>query len=82
MLLKNNKMKMTYDDAVVEQIAARCTEVETGARNIEYILNGNVLPQMSRRILSHMTEGGMPSAVHIGVADDDSFSIKFTESSK
>lgn len=79
MLLNNNKMKLTYDEAVVDQIAARCTEVETGARNIEYILNGNVLPQMSKKILSHMTDGGMPSAVSLGVDEDGSFSMEFSQ---
>lgn len=79
MLLNNNKMKMTYDDAVVDQIAARCTEVETGARNIEYILNGNVLPEMSKKILGHMTDGGMPSAVHLSVAEDGSFAMEFSQ---
>lgn len=79
MLLANNKMKFSYDEEVVDQIAARCTEVETGARNIEYILNGNVLPQMSKEILSHMTEGGMPTAVHLGVDKDGSFTMDYTQ---
>ncbi|WP_319777055.1 type VI secretion system ATPase TssH [Maridesulfovibrio sp.] len=78
MLLANNKMKLSYDDQVVDQIAARCTEVETGARNIEYILNGNVLPKMSKEILLHMTEGGMPAAVHLGVDGDGSFTMEFS----
>ncbi|WP_415719372.1 type VI secretion system ATPase TssH [Maridesulfovibrio sp.] len=78
MLLANNKMKLSYDDAVVDQIAARCTEVETGARNIEYILNGNVLPKMSKEILIHMTKGGMPAAVHLGVDEDGSFTMEFS----
>jgi type VI secretion system protein VasG len=78
MLLANNKMKLTYDADVVDQIAARCTEVETGARNIEYILNGNVLPKMSKEILMHMTGGGMPAAVHLGVDEDGSFSMEFS----
>ncbi|NDV23347.1 type VI secretion system ATPase TssH [Desulfovibrio sp. JC022] len=78
MLLANNKMKLSYDEDVVEQIAARCTEVETGARNIEYILNGNVLPKMSKEILLHMAEGGMPAAVHLGVDGDGSFSMEFS----
>ena len=79
MLLNNNKMKLTFDEAVVDQIAARCTEVETGARNIEYILNGNVLPQMSKEILGHMTEGGMPTAVHISVGEDGGFEMNYTQ---
>jgi type VI secretion system protein VasG len=46
-LQETNSMDMTYTPAVVKQIAGRCTEVETGARNIEYIMNGNILPQLS-----------------------------------
>ncbi|MGL1932066.1 MAG: type VI secretion system ATPase TssH [Desulfotalea sp.] len=79
MLLNNNKMKFSYDEDVVDQIAARCTEVETGARNIESILNGNVLPEMSKKILAQMTSGDMPKSVHLSVAEDGSFNMDFEE---
>lgn len=79
MLLNNSKMKLTYDEEVVEQVAFRCTEVETGARNIEYILNGNVLPKMSKAILNHMTTGDMPASVHLMVAEDGSFAMDFSD---
>ncbi|MCE5248699.1 type VI secretion system ATPase TssH [bacterium] len=76
-LLENNKMAMDYTKDVVDQIAARCTEVETGARNIEYILNGNILPRMAQEILTHMTTGEMPSKVQLGVDKKGEFTIKF-----
>ncbi len=76
-LMQNNKMKLIYTPAVVDQITARCTEVETGARNIDYILSGNIMPRMSQEILSHMTEGGMPSEVHLDLNKDGSFKMKF-----
>lgn len=79
MLHNNNKMALQYSDNVVKQIAARCTDVETGARNIEYILNGNVLPKLSREILSHMSDGEMPSSVNLDVDDQGEFAISFTE---
>ncbi|MFM2478728.1 type VI secretion system ATPase TssH [Celerinatantimonas sp. MCCC 1A17872] len=78
MLLANNKIHLDYDQAVIDQIASRCTEVETGARNIEYILNSNVLPQMAKKILHAMAEGGMPSRVTLKVAEDESFLIEFS----
>jgi len=77
-LMENNHMDMTWVPAVVDQIAERCTEVETGARNIEYILNGNILPKMSQEILSHMSEGNMPSGVHLDVEEDGAFKIEFS----
>ncbi|HUT63695.1 MAG TPA: type VI secretion system ATPase TssH [Anaerolineae bacterium] len=76
-LMGNNKMVLSYSRAVVDQIAARCTEVETGARNIEYILNSNILPHLAQEILTHMTEEQMPSQVNLGVDKDGEFTIKF-----
>jgi type VI secretion system protein VasG len=73
----NNKMRFTYSDAVVAQIAARCTEVETGARNIDFILRGNVLPLMSQEILTRMGSGTLPEAVALDVGDDNEFVVRF-----
>ena len=78
-LLENNKMTMIYTPEVVDQITERCTEVETGARNIEFILNGNVLPQLSQTILSHMAEGAMPSKVNLGIGEDGGFTMTFDD---
>ena len=73
-----HKMKMTYTQKVVDQIAARCTEVETGARNIDYIMSGTIMPRMSQEILSQMGTGEMPAAVQLDVGEDGTFSIDFS----
>ncbi|MFH1984872.1 MAG: type VI secretion system ATPase TssH [Pseudomonadota bacterium] len=78
-LLENNKMTLTYSDAVAAQITARCTEVETGARNIEYILNANILPRLSQSILGHMSGGAMPERVALDVDTTGEFTIAFDE---
>jgi type VI secretion system protein VasG len=72
-----HKMKMTYAPEVVDQIAMRCTEVETGARNVDHIMSGTILPQMSREILAKMGEEAMPNEVHMNMAEDGSFKITF-----
>ncbi len=76
-LMENNKMALDYTPAVMEQIAARCTEVETGARNIEYILDGNILPQLSQKVLAQMSEGAMPTAVYLDVDAGGAFTFRF-----
>jgi type VI secretion system protein VasG len=76
-LMANNRMRMSYTPAVADQIAERCTEVETGARNIEYILSGNILPRLAQEILGHMSEGGMPATVNLNVDDAGSFTFTF-----
>lgn len=78
-LLDNNKMVMTYTPRVPEQIAARCSEVETGARNIEYILSGTILPRMSQEILSHMSDAGLPKSVALDVGEDGGLTMTFAQ---
>ena len=76
-LADTHKMKLTYSDAVVSQIADRCTEVETGARNIDYIMTGTIMPRMSHEILTRMGDAEMPSQVRLDIASVGSFDISF-----
>jgi len=76
-LAETHKMQLTYASEVLDQIAARCTEVETGARNIDYIMTGSIMPRMSQEILTRMGEGEMPAGVNLGLAEDGSFKIDF-----
>jgi type VI secretion system protein VasG len=76
-LRESNKMQLVYSAEVVKRIADRCREVETGARTIDHIMRGTILPQLAAEILSRMGEGGMPSSVRLGVAKDGGFSMRF-----
>jgi type VI secretion system protein VasG len=53
----NHKAELTYDNALVEAVLARCTEVDSGARNVDNILNGTVLPEIAESVLARMAEG-------------------------
>jgi type VI secretion system protein VasG len=52
--MESHGIKLVIDDSVVETIAARCREVESGARNVDHILRGTVLPLVSSEILQRM----------------------------
>ena len=56
-LPRPTRSRSTYDDAVVDEVATRCTEVESGARNVDNILTNTLLPEMSRTILGTMMAG-------------------------
>ena len=75
----NNGMTLTWDEALPAALAARCTETETGARNIDAVLAGSILPTLSRRILQRMTENGNDEAaeVHMSVAENGDMTISF-----
>jgi type VI secretion system protein VasG len=78
-LQDTHKIKLTYSDAVIEQIASRCTEVETGARNIDYIMSGTIMPRISQEILTRMSQDRMPSRVGIDLEEHGTFGIAFDE---
>ncbi|RLB09793.1 MAG: type VI secretion system ATPase TssH, partial [Deltaproteobacteria bacterium] len=78
-LMESHKISFKYSSAVVEQIAARCTEVETGARNIDHIMQGTLLPKISNEILAKMGEGKLPSRLNLDIAEDGQFSIEFSD---
>jgi type VI secretion system protein VasG len=69
---ENHKVALTYDEAFVDQVASRCTEVESGARNVDNILTNSLLPDISRQLLGHMAAGEKVSAIHLGIAPDGS----------
>ena len=70
---ENHKIELTYAPEVVAEVAKRCTEVESGARNVDNILTNTMLPDISRYLLSRMADRQKPSAIHVSVAENGSF---------
>ena len=66
----------TYDEDVLLHIVARSQEVDTGARNIETILNRTLLPELAAECLQRMADEETIEAVHIGVTEEGGFSYQ------
>jgi len=75
-LQDTHEVELTYDDAVVDLVAGRCTEVESGGRMVDAILNKNLLPEISGQILRRMFEGSPVTSVQVA-ADSKGFSFAF-----
>ncbi len=73
-LEESHRVALTYDAALVDEVARRCTEVESGARNVDNILTNTMLPEISTQILGKIAEGLKPDAVHVGVGENGEFS--------
>ena len=68
-LMESHKIALEYDDVLLNEVAGRCTEVESGARNVDNILSNTMLPDLSRQILSRIAEGVAADRVSISVKD-------------
>jgi type VI secretion system protein VasG len=77
-LADNHGAQFSYDPEVIAEIANRCREVESGARNVDHILTRTLLPEMSGEFLSKMASGEAISQVHIGVGEGGRFNYQIS----
>jgi len=73
----NHHATFTWDVQVEDAITARCTEVDSGARNIDHILAHAVLPELSRQVLERISMAAAFTAVHMGMDGDGAFAFSF-----
>jgi type VI secretion system protein VasG len=70
---ENHKIDLEYDEPLIDEVARRCTEVESGARNVDNILTNTLLPEVSSQILTRMAEGEKIASIRVGVGENGSF---------
>jgi type VI secretion system protein VasG len=73
-MFENHRLEFSYEPDVVDSIASRCTEVESGARNVDNILTNTLLPDMSRELLSAIAENRRMSSIKVGLDPGGAFS--------
>jgi type VI secretion system protein VasG len=70
---ETHHIALTHDDALIEEVAKRCTEVESGARNVDNILTNTLLPEISRQILGRLAERQKLAPIHVSIGDGGEF---------
>jgi type VI secretion system protein VasG len=69
----NHKAAFEYDTKLVEAVLARCTEVDSGARNVDNILTGTLLPEIAENVLARMAEGRAIERIKVSAAKNGDF---------
>ena len=72
----NHQALLDYDEALMEAVLNRCTEVDTGARAVDHILNGTLLPEIADSVLARMAEGQAISKIKVSAGKDGKFKFK------
>ncbi|WP_151869542.1 type VI secretion system ATPase TssH [Acinetobacter sp. TUM15509] len=68
---KQYATQVQYSDDLIELLLNRCTEVDSGARNVDNILNSTVLPALATEILVALAEHKLPKSIVIDTKDDE-----------
>ncbi len=69
-LKANRKVDFIFGDEIIDAIAGRCTEVDSGARNADHILTNTLLPEISKEILARMAAGEQIKEVKVKIEGD------------
>jgi type VI secretion system protein VasG len=69
-MLENRNVTFKYDEELIESIGSRCTEVDSGARNVDHILTNTLLPEMSKELLSRMATGEQIKEVKVSLGGE------------
>ncbi len=69
-LMENRNVVFHFGDELIDNIASRCTEVESGARNVDHILTNTLLPEMSKELLSRMAAGEQLKEVKVSLSGE------------
>jgi type VI secretion system protein VasG len=70
---QNHRAEFSFDESLIEAIQSRCTEVDSGARNVDHILTRTLLPEISREVLSRMAEDQEISSIRVSTDKSGAF---------
>jgi type VI secretion system protein VasG len=74
-----HRIETTFAPELMDALARRCTESETGARNVEHLLRGSLMPAVSRELLQRLAGGSVPSRLRVGLTPQGDWLTEFTE---
>lgn len=75
--MQQRKLDLTYDKALVDVLAERCTYSESGARLIDSLLDQYIVPHITDRLLAAMATQEELKRVNIIVGEDKSVVCEF-----
>ncbi|EPF6067398.1 AAA family ATPase, partial [Enterobacter cloacae] len=65
------------DESLYDALTAACLLPDTGARNVDSLLNQQILPVLSQQLLTHMAAKQKPQSLMLGWNDEEGIVLEF-----
>ncbi|MGN6315457.1 type VI secretion system ATPase TssH [Trinickia sp.] len=75
-IAQNHRAAFAWDESLVDAVLARCTEVDSGARNVDHILNGTLLPELAQHVLGRIAQGERIEQIAVRALEGGQFEYK------
>ncbi|EIN9271591.1 type VI secretion system ATPase TssH [Salmonella enterica] len=66
------------DESLYDALTSACLLPDTGARNVDSLLNQQILPVLSQQLLSHMAAKQKPHLLTLGWNDEEGIGVEFS----
>ncbi|SUP80529.1 Clp ATPase [Yersinia pseudotuberculosis] len=76
-LNKHYGLHCTIEESLYDQLVAACLLPDTGARNIDSLLNQQILPVLSQQLLSRLSEQQRTTSLTLGWDEADGITLEF-----
>lgn len=70
-------LTMQIDESLYDALTAACLLPDTGARNVDSLLNQQILPVLSQQLLTHMAAKQKPASLRLGWDDEEGIGLEF-----
>ncbi len=78
-LLETHEVETSFSDELLDELVRRCTDADTGARNIDHTLRASLMPALARALLEYMVEGEVPPQLEIGLSPEGAWRFDFSD---
>ncbi|MFL5400452.1 MAG: type VI secretion system ATPase TssH, partial [Myxococcales bacterium] len=75
-LSESHRVAASFAPELVASLTGRCADPDTGARNVDHVLRGSLLPELSRALLEKITAGAKPSRLSVGLDAASAFRLE------
>jgi type VI secretion system protein VasG len=72
----SHRITTTFAPELADGLVEKCTEAETGARNVEHVIRGSLMPVLSRSILEKLSAGEKPTRLAVGLGSGGDFTVE------
>ncbi|HCM7226133.1 TPA: type VI secretion system ATPase TssH [Klebsiella aerogenes] len=66
------------DESLYDALTSACLLPDTGARNVDSLLNQQILPVLSQQLLTHMAAKQKPHSLTLGWSEEEGIGLEFT----
>jgi len=76
-LQQHQNLQTEFDNTIIDEVVSLCTRAETGARNIDAIIDQSIAPEISLRVLTNLAEGKSPGTLRVTLDEQKEIQFNF-----